>query len=81
MTQNLEARLKAIEDMFIQPTVKMSTMKAPSDLKDIIDEMKEGTETQADVMWRMIEEAEKVPVLEKENAELKMRITELEGGK
>lgn len=85
MTEELEARIKAIEDKFVLPQNKMSTMRASSNLKDVLDDMKEGSESQEDVVWRIIGEAEKVPLLfdknaalEKENAELKRKLAEKE---
>ena len=88
MTKELEARIKAIEDKFVLPPNKMSTMRASSNLKDVLDDMKEGSESQEDVVWRVIGEAEKVPILfdknaalENENDALKKQIAELKGGK
>jgi len=75
---DLEARIKALEDKLTPPPDKMSTMKATARLKQTIDKMKEEKESQEDVVWRILEQAEKVPELEKENKELRKRIEELE---
>jgi len=83
MTEDLEARIKALEEQLIPNPDKMSTMKATNRLKQYLDSLKKGTQEEA--VWWLIDEAEKVPELEarvkeleNENTVLKMRVTELE---
>ena len=68
MTENLEARVKALEEKLTLPLDKMSTMKASNRLKRELNDLNKGT--QEDAVWWLIVEAEKVPVLEKRIKEL-----------
>lgn len=68
MTEDLESRIKALEDKLTPPQDKMSTMKASNKLKQRLVALKKGT--QEDAVWWLIEEAEKVPVLEARIKEL-----------
>ena len=72
MTEDLESRIKALEDKLTPPQDKMSTMKASNKLKQRLVALKEGT--QEDAVWWFIEEAEKVPLLEKRIRELEEEI-------
>jgi len=65
---DLEARIKALEEKLTPPPDKMSTMKASNKLKQYLVALKKGT--QEDAVWWLIEEAEKVPLLEKRIREL-----------
>jgi predicted nucleic acid-binding Zn-ribbon protein len=78
MSEDLEARIKALEEKLYNDPDKMSTMKATNRLKQAIDSMKGDRESQEDVVWRIIEKAERVPYLEKYIDELKVRINKLE---
>lgn len=75
MTEDLESRIKALEDKLIPPLDildRVSTMKATNRLKLHLVKLKKGT--QEDAVWWLIEEAEKVPVLEKRIKELEEEI-------
>jgi len=69
--EDLEARIKAIEEKLTPSPGKMSTMKASNRLKQTLDKMKGEKESQEDVVWKLIDQAAKVPGLE-------FRIKELE---
>ena len=69
---DLEARIKALEEKLTPHPDKMSTMKASNKLKQYLVNLKKGT--QEDTVWWLIEEAEKVPVLEKRIKELEDEI-------
>lgn len=91
---DLEARIKALEEKLTPDPLKISTMKASNLLKQYLDENKIERESQEDVMWRIIEQAERVPELEKriqeledeneklkeENTDLDQRVEELMSG-
>ena len=68
MSKDLESRIKALEEKLTPPPDKMSTMKASNKLKQHLVALKKGT--QEDAVWWLIEEAEKVPLLEKRIREL-----------
>jgi chromosome segregation ATPase len=78
MTDDLEARIKALEEKLTPQPDKMSSMKATNRLKQYLDDRKGEKESQEDVVWRIIEQAEKVPSLEKEIGELRAKVWELE---
>ncbi len=73
MSEDLEARIKALEEQLTPNLDKMSTMKATNRLKKALDELKQGT--QEGGVWYLFDEVEK---LDKEILELKKRIKELE---
>lgn len=68
MSKDLESRIKALEDRLTPPPDKMSTMKASNRLKQYLVDLEKGT--QEDAVWWLIDEAEKVPGLEKRIREL-----------
>ena len=79
MTKDIESRIKALEDKLTPPPDKMSTMKASNKLKQRLVALKKGT--QEDAVWWLIEEAEKVPLLEKRIRELKEKNKKSNGEK
>jgi len=54
MTEDLEARIKALEEQLIPNPDKISTMKATNRLKQKLDELKKDKESQEDVVWKLI---------------------------
>jgi len=89
MSEDIEARIKALEEKLNPSPDKVSSMKATNRLKQTLDEMKEDGETQEDVVWKVIREAlkvpdlekhaEKVPALEEMIQDLEKKLKELEG--
>ncbi|MDD4588898.1 MAG: hypothetical protein PHG06_00515 [Parabacteroides sp.] len=54
MTDDLESRVKAIEDQLTPDPDKISTMKASNRLKQYLDDHKIGNESQQDVIMRIV---------------------------
>jgi len=77
MTEDLESRIKALEEKLTPSPEKMSTMKATNRLKQTLDKMKGDKETQEDAVWKLIEQAQKVPTLEKRIHELEAEVQKL----
>jgi Mg2+ and Co2+ transporter CorA len=82
----LRKELDQLRDELKPKPAKTSSMQVSGELKLLIIEMRRDGEKQEDVVWRIIGEAEKVPLLfdqnaalENENAELKKQIAELVG--
>ncbi len=75
--EDLESRIKALEEKFTLPPDKMSTMKASNRLKLTLKYLEKGT--QEDAVWWLVEEAEKVPDLEKRIKELEEENKKLKG--
>ena len=77
MEDDLESRIKAIEDQLTPDPDKISTIKASNRLKLVLKDLEKGT--QEDAVWWLVEEAEKVPGLEKRIEELEEENKKLKG--
>ena len=83
MSENPHEQIQALREELdqlkaeLQPKpAKTSSMQASGELKEHIKGMQMEGEKQEDVIWRVIKQAEKVPELEKEIAELKRKLAE-----
>lgn len=81
MTEDLEARIKALEEKLSQSKYpKVSSIQASGELKEKLDTFRDSDvvtkETFEGIVWKIIDQAERVPSLEKEISSLEDKLLE-----